>query len=166
LHNGGPYVRRFNNPQVWVHMIVATTFTVLSITGFTIYFHDARWAQVTAKMLGGIGWMRYLHRACAVITFGYAFYHIGHLGYLYIVKRERKFLYGPGTMFPTFRDIKDFFGNVRWFLFLGPLPKFDRWTYWEKLEYLVEFWGIPVIGISGLVLWFPKFFTSFYPDGS
>lgn len=163
MHNGGPYVRRFNNPQIWVHMLVATTFTVLAITGFTIYFHDAHWAQVTAKTLGGIGWMRYLHRACAVITFGYAFYHIGHLAYLYFVKRERKFLYGAGTMFPVFRDITDFFRNMRWFLFLGPLPKFDRWTYWEKLEYLVEFWGIPVIGISGLALWFPKLFTAFLP---
>jgi hypothetical protein len=99
----------------------------------------------------------------AIITFGYAFYHIGYLAHLYFVKKEKHILYGPGTMFPSVQDVKDFFANFRWFLFLGPLPKFDRWTYWEKLEYLVEFWGVPVIGLSGLMLWFPKFFTSFLP---
>jgi len=157
------FVRRFAVPHIWVHIAVAITFTVLSITGFTIYFHDARWAQFTARILGGIGFMRYLHRVSAIITFGYAFFHVGYLAYLWFVKRERNFLRGPGSMVPTGRDFGDFFRNMRWFLFLGPLPKFDRWTYWEKLEYLVEWWGVPVIGISGLALWFPKFFTSFLP---
>ncbi|MCI0444151.1 cytochrome C, partial [bacterium] len=67
------------------------------------------------------------------------------------------------SMIPTFKDVGDFFRNMRWFLFLGPVPKFDRWTYWEKMEYLVEWWGVPVIGISGLALWFPKIFTLFFP---
>jgi hypothetical protein len=31
------------------------------------------------------------------------------------------------------------------------------------MEYLVEWWGVPVIGISGLILWFPKVFTYFLP---
>ena len=31
------------------------------------------------------------------------------------------------------------------------------------MEYLVEWWGVPVIGISGLALWFPKLFTAFWP---
>ncbi|HSP06120.1 MAG TPA: cytochrome c3 family protein [Acidobacteriota bacterium] len=159
----GPYIRRFARPHVWVHVAVAASFTVLSITGFTIYFHDTRWASVTASLLGGIGFMRYLHRTSAIITFGYAFFHIGYLAYCYFVKKERRFLWGPGTMTPNLKDLSDFYHNVRWFLFLGPMPKLDRWAYWEKLEYLVEFWGVPVIGLSGLCLWFPKFFTHFLP---
>lgn len=157
------YVRRFEAPHIWVHTVVAFTFTMLSITGFTIYFHDAPPAQFTAKMLGGIGFMRYLHRLAAILTFAYASFHLGYLVYLFFVKREKDFLHGPASMTPTLKDFGDFFRNMRWFLLLGPLPKFDRWTYWEKLEYLVEWWGVPVIGISGLALWFPKFFTSFLP---
>lgn len=159
----GPYVRRFSSAHIWVHISVAASFTVLSITGFTIYFHDARWAQATANILGGIGFMRYLHRASALITFGYAFFHIGVLAYSYFIKKERHFVWGKGGMLPNLEDAGVFYKNVRWFLFMGPAPKLDRWAYWEKLEYLVEFWGIPVIGLSGLMLWLPKFFTSFLP---
>jgi hypothetical protein len=39
----------------------------------------------------------------------------------------------------------------------------DRWTYWEKFDYFAVFWGIPVIGLSGLMLWIPGIFTKFFP---
>lgn len=39
----------------------------------------------------------------------------------------------------------------------------DRWTYWEKFDYLAVFWGMFIIGISGLILWFPAFFGKFLP---
>src|SRR6185436_8446839 len=51
----------------------------------------------------------------------------------------------------------------RWFLYLGPRPQLDRWTYWEKFDYFAVFWGIPVIGLSGLMLWFPTVFTMLLP---
>jgi len=38
-----------------------------------------------------------------------------------------------------------------------------RWTYWEKFDYIAVFWGVAIIGFSGLVLWFPVFFTRFFP---
>jgi cytochrome b subunit of formate dehydrogenase len=162
-HMNGKYIRRFARPHVWVHTMVALSFTILSITGFTIYFHDSPAAQFTAKAFGNIEFMRYMHRVSGIVTFGYAFFHIGYMIYLYFVKRDRTLLRGPASMLPKWKDIGDFFRNMRWFLFLGPLPKFDRWTYWEKMEYLVEWWGVPVIGFSGLILWFPRFFTLIFP---
>ena len=35
--------------------------------------------------------------------------------------------------------------------------------YWEKFDYFAVFWGIVVIGSTGLTLWFPVFFTRFLP---
>jgi cytochrome b subunit of formate dehydrogenase len=52
---------------------------------------------------------------------------------------------------------------VKYFLYLGPRPKFDRFTYWEKFDYLAVFWGVAIIGVSGLVLWFPTVFTTVLP---
>jgi hypothetical protein len=52
---------------------------------------------------------------------------------------------------------------MKWFLYLGPRPKFDRFTYWEKFDYLAVFWGVAMIGVSGLMLWFPDFFSKFLP---
>ena len=42
-------------------------------------------------------------------------------------------------------------------------PQFDRWTYWEKFDYFAVFWGVAIIGASGLIMWFPTFFTRFLP---
>ena len=40
---------------------------------------------------------------------------------------------------------------------------YGRWTYWEKFDYFAVFWGIFVIGSTGLMLWFPELFTRFLP---
>jgi cytochrome b subunit of formate dehydrogenase len=52
---------------------------------------------------------------------------------------------------------------IGWFLNKGPKPSFDRWTYWEKFDFLAVFWGMFAIGLSGLMLWFPEFFSLFLP---
>jgi hypothetical protein len=38
--------------------------------------------------------------------------------------------------------------HSRWFLWLGPKPRFDRYTYWEKFDYWAVFWGMVIIGVS------------------
>lgn len=60
---------------------------------------------------------------------------------------------------PRKQDVKEFFQTVKWFLHMGPRPEYGRWTYWEKFDYFAVFWGVMVIGFSGLILWFPAFFT-------
>ena len=72
-------------------------------------------------------------------------------------------LFGPDSLCPNLRDIRDVSGMVRWFLFRGPKPTFERWTYWEKFDFLAVFWGMFAIGGSGLMLWFPEFFGYFLP---
>ncbi|MEJ2617797.1 MAG: hypothetical protein P8Z35_22770, partial [Ignavibacteriaceae bacterium] len=52
---------------------------------------------------------------------------------------------------------------LKWFIGLGERPEYGRWTYWEKFDYFAVFWGIFVIGSTGLTLWFPQFFTQFLP---
>ena len=52
---------------------------------------------------------------------------------------------------------------VSWFFFKGPKPTFERWTYWEKFDFVAVFWGMFAIGGSGLMLWFPEFFGMFLP---
>ena len=66
-------------------------------------------------------------------------------------------------MIPTWQDVKDFIAHQKWFFGKGPKPQFDRWTYWEKFDYFAVFWGVFAIGMSGLVMWFPQFFSHFMP---
>jgi len=46
------------------------------------------------------------------------------------------------------------------FMGKGERPKFDRYTYWEKFDYMAVFWGMFIIGGSGLLLWFPEYWSS------
>ena len=69
----------------------------------------------------------------------------------------------PGLHDPTLQDWRDFVAHNRWFFGKGPKPEFDRWTYWEKFDYFAVFWGVAIIGTSGLIMWFPIFFTRFLP---
>jgi hypothetical protein len=43
------------------------------------------------------------------------------------------------------------------------MPKFDRWTYWEKFDFLAVFWGMFAIGGSGLLLWAPEWSSYLFP---
>jgi cytochrome b subunit of formate dehydrogenase len=51
----------------------------------------------------------------------------------------------------------------KWFVRGGAKPKFDRWTYWEKFDYVAEVGGSGIIGVTGLMLWFPVFFSHYMP---
>jgi cytochrome b subunit of formate dehydrogenase len=66
-------------------------------------------------------------------------------------------------MMPTWQDCRDFVAHNKWFFGKGPKPQFDRWTYWEKFDYFAVFWGVFIIGASGLIMWFPAFLTRFLP---
>ena len=66
-------------------------------------------------------------------------------------------------MVPTWRDVREFSATMTWFFGRGPRPRYGRWTYWEKFDYFAVFWGVMIIGSSGLLLWFPEFFTHVLP---
>jgi len=159
----GPYVRRFNAMNINMHIVIITTFLLLALTGLPLKFHYMPWAETLIGWMGGIEFARVIHRLAAIGTFGYMGFHLANLFFRWAFKRERGLLWGPYSMVPQWRDVRDFFANIRYFLYLGDRPAGDRWTYWEKFDYLAVFWGVMIIGLSGLMLWFPLFFTTFLP---
>ena len=159
----GPYVRRFSSMQMGVHISIVVSFLLLGATGLPLKFPDAPWAPTLMSIFGGAASAGVLHRLGGIITFGYFAWHLGMLVWGFFAKGERGLLWGPRSMVPQPRDILDFIGMMKYFFYLGPRPKFDRFTYWEKFDYLAVFWGVAIIGCSGLVLWFPTFFTAFLP---
>lgn len=162
-HSAGPYVRRFTSTQIVIHLIVIVSFLVLAATGLPLKYAGTPWAPKLMALWGGPHAGGILHRIAAVVTFGYFGFHVLSVIYAMLFKHERGYLWGPRSMVPQPSDIRDLVRNVGYFLYLGPRPKFDRWTYWEKFDYLAVFWGIAIIGFTGLMLWFPGFFTRFLP---
>ena len=61
------------------------------------------------------------------------------------------------------QDWREFVGSIKWFVRKGPRPQYGRWTYWEKFDYFAVFWGVAVIGMTGVILWFPTVFTRIMP---
>jgi cytochrome b subunit of formate dehydrogenase len=168
LASGGKHVQRFSRLERRLHVLVVVSFLGLALTGMTLKFSYLGWAQWVSKILGGFESAGFIHRICALITF---FYFGAHLVDLVRKKRRdkttwRKFLFGPGSMMPTREDLRQFAATFKWFLGMGPKPAYGRWTYWEKFDYLAVFWGVAIIGFTGLVLWFPEFFTRFLPGWS
>ena len=159
----GPYIKRFNAMNISMHVVIITTFLLLALTGLPLKFHDMPWAQTLIGMLGGVDFARVIHRLAAIGTFGYMAFHIGNVFIRWAVRKEPGMFWGPNSMTPQPQDVRAFFGNIRYFLYLGDRPVGDRWTYWEKFDYLAVFWGVMIIGLSGLMLWFPDFFTRFLP---
>ena len=66
-------------------------------------------------------------------------------------------------MLPGKQDLAEFIQSLKWFLRRGPRPAYGRWTYWEKFDYFAVFWGVAIIGATGLLLWFPVVFTRVLP---
>lgn len=161
--NNGPYIRRFNKAAIGVHISIIASFLLLAATGLPLKFHYIGWAKGLSEALGGVGVTRLLHRLAAIVTFGYAGFHLTYLVKRIVLERQYGLLWGWRSMVPRWDDIRDLWHNVGYFLYLRRRPEFDRWSYWEKFDYFAVFWGIVIIGFSGLVLWFPAFFTRLFP---
>jgi hypothetical protein len=160
--------RRFNRLHIFLHILVITSFLLLSLTGLPLKFNTQPWALAMMKMYGGSANAGLLHRLGAVITFVYFGSALAmSINFLFIRKDIKgnpiQRLFGPDSLCFNLRDIKDVYHMVRWFIFKGPKPTFERWTYWEKFDFVAVFWGMFAIGGSGLMLWFPEFFGLFLP---
>lgn len=157
------WVVRFSKRHRFTHVLIIVSFLALAATGLPLMYSFSEWGQWLVNLHGGLGVTRFIHRAAALITFFYAGYHLWFIIQTAILKRDWRILYGSDSMMIRKEDFIDAFNMFRWFFYLGPKPKLDRFTYWEKFDYFAVFWGIPVIGLSGLMLWFPNFFTLFLP---
>jgi cytochrome b subunit of formate dehydrogenase len=169
---------RFTPFERFLHLMVVTSFLLLVITGMPLKFYYTDWAKVIFNLIGGAAVARSLHHFGAIVTFTYFILHLGELlGSLWRRRRSirnpdtgrlelRRIIgavFGPDSMVPSLQDWHDFVAHQKWFFGKGPRPQFDRWTYWERFDYFAVFWGIFAIGVSGLIMWFPKFFTAFLP---
>ncbi len=148
-----------------LHACMIVSFLTLAVTGMSLKFSYTPWAAKFSHLLGGFETAGYVHRFAAIVMFSTFTAHV--IGLFKQKRRTRatwkSLLLGPNTLLPTKRDGQEFVATIKWFVGQGPRPEYGRWTYWEKFDYFAVFWGIVVIGSTGLTLWFPVFFTRFLP---
>jgi len=162
---GRIFVSRFTPGQRLTHVFVIISFIGLALTGMILKFSGMGWARFLASLIGGVAVAGNVHRICAVVTFGYFTIHLGSLVRMKMRRKLSwgKLIFGPDSLMFNVQDLKDFWATIRWFVGLGPRPAYGHWTYWEKFDYFAVFWGVAIIGLSGLMLWFPEVFTLILP---
>ena len=156
---------RFTFLNRCLHATMAACFLTLATTGMTLKFSYTKWAELISQLMGGTQVTGFLHRSAAVILIAVFCTHLLDL------RRRGKtefgswkaLIFGPHTLLPTKKDLSEVVQTLKWYLGLAEQPQYGRWTYWEKFDYFAVFWGIAIIGSSGLMLWFPELFTRFLP---
>jgi cytochrome b subunit of formate dehydrogenase len=156
---------RFKPLHRALHVCMVVSFITLALTGLSLKFSYTGWASRLSHLLGGFQTAGFIHRSAAFLMFTTFVVHI--VDVLRGKRRERsswrELLSGPNTMMLTRQDLREFVATMKWFVGAGRRPRYGSWTYWEKFDYFAVFWGIFVIGCTGLTLWFPILFTRVLP---
>ena len=157
------HVLRFDRVDRTLHGFLMLSFLGLAFSGMPVLFSTTPWAGRVARLLGGYTVIHRMHRVFATIMIVVFIVHVGRLLRRVVARKDYSVFWGPASMVPQPKDLADMVQHVRWFVGLGPRPAFDRYTYWEKFDYWAVFWGMAIIGGSGLLLWFPVAFARVMP---
>ena len=158
-----PRIRRFTPIQRIFHLLLIVFFLTQGMTGLARMYIETPWGKMLAWIFGGYEAALFMHKLVGILMLcGFGVY-ILYLLFGINWKRFPGCLFSPESLVPQPRDIKDFFQHVGWFFRITEAPPFDRWGYWEKFDYWAVFWGIPLLGITGLLLADPIFASRIVP---
>ena len=152
--------QRFALGQRWEHAILLLSSLVLILTGLPQKYRDLSISQDLLSTPERIMLIRQIHHVAAIILGLQILYHLGRI--LYMMSRRKL----PGDLLPTIQDLRDARDMILYLLFLrDEKPKFGRYNFEQKVTYWAVFFGFAIMGISGLIVWFPVQATQFLPGG-
>jgi len=152
------YIVRFNNRQRVEHAVNLVVFTLLCATGLAQKFYTSSWAPPLLDLFGGVDMARWIHRTCGIIMGVATLIHFGFALGAIAGKKVRL------SMIPTRKDFEDAIGTLKYYMGVTDKhPLYDRFEYKQKFEYWGVVMGSIIMVFSGLVLFFPAFFTRFLP---
>ncbi len=148
-------IMRMNLNQRMQHLILATSFICLAITGFALKFPDS-WI---GKALGSNEAFRsWTHRVAGIVLLVVGAYHVYYL----VRKKEGRKL--VRDLLPVRKDLKNVADSARYLAGLSDVkPRIGRFGYAEKMEYWAVVWGTIIMGVTGLAIWFKMDVTRFLP---
>ena len=151
---------RFAWHQRAQHFIMMSSVMLLVFTGMPQKFSDAPWAQWLIAFWGGLDSARTIHHAAGFAMIFSAVYHLGFIFHSMVALRKPF----PLWMLPSLKDFRDFMQNTGYYLGINKQKAlFGRFSYFEKFDYWAVFWGVPMMGLTGLILMFPLIVTRMLP---
>jgi len=137
------------------HVFIMVTFLVQAVTGLGRLLYPTNWGKSVVNLFGGYDRASYVHNVVGILMILGFVVHIAYILAKVNWRSLRQCLFHPDSLVPSRQDVKNLGQKIRWFFGLGPPPVFDRWTYWEKFDYWAVFWGLPLLGVTGLLLMYP-----------
>ncbi|MFO7655365.1 MAG: cytochrome c3 family protein [Candidatus Krumholzibacteriia bacterium] len=154
-----PQVHRMEPDEVVQHAVLALSFTLLVVTGFSLRFYDAFWSRWLFGWDGGASARGALHRGSGIVMMLGAVWHLLFLA----TPRGRRFL---RDMLPRVEDVKQLGQMMKFNLGRSAEhPHFGRFSYVEKAEYWALVWGTVIMGLTGIALWFENAVVVIFPKG-
>jgi formate dehydrogenase subunit gamma len=151
-------IHRFERHHIVGHSVMLVTFTGLVITGFPQMFPSAGWAKGIVLIFGGVSRMRWVHHLLGTIMAIQLVYHLIELLWFLWVRRL------PAVLLPTLQDAKDFLHQIKYNIGLVTHePRYGRYSWPEKLEYLALVWGTLLMVGTGIIMLYPVRFAQFVP---
>ncbi|HVO93626.1 MAG TPA: cytochrome b/b6 domain-containing protein [Terriglobales bacterium] len=149
---------RMSKDLRWQHGLVMVSFFTLVYTGFALKYPEGWWVTPLLAWEGRLGLRGLLHRIAAVVLIGSLLWHLIQLA---IDPASRAKL--RRIKFQT-KDVRDFFHLQLYNLGLNRVkPHSGKFNYIEKTEYWAFMWGMLLMTVTGLLLWFENFTLSFLP---
>ena len=157
-------IRRFTPVQRAFHALLLITFLWQSATGLARMYHETSFGQTLAALLGGQERALVLHIWGGIVMLVLFALHLAYLAAVAVTARRA--MTGPDSLLPRVRDAGDFIRHLGWMLGLAKAPRFERWGYWEKFDYWAVFWGMVIIGGTGVMLISPLVTSLWLPGWS
>ncbi len=156
---------RFNVTERIQHVIMFVTFLLLSFTGWALKYPEIEQSKWWISIWGGPKTAGLIHRAAGITMLLDFAWHCAYLAYSLSTGKMKLRL--NTTIIPLPKDITDAIKNILYFLGLSKTkPEFGRFSYIHKFDYWAVFWGMGIIGLSGLFLAFPVTSSYIFPAWS
>ena len=158
-------IERFNIIFRIQHILMFTTFLLLSFTGWGLkYAHaPAGVSSMLLRLWGGPEMAGLIHRIAGVTMLIDFVWHVLYLGYLFATGQMT--IKAGTTVIPLPKDIFDIVQNFMYFLGLSKeKARFAKYSYAQKFDYWAVFWGMFIIGFSGFALAFPILVSYIIPQ--
>ena len=156
-------IKRFTLAQRLFHLVLMLCFVTQAVTGLARMYITTDWGKFLASLFGGYYGTLNIHWWVGLFMLAAFCVHIAYLFRRVDWKRLPGSIYGPDSILPRPEDASQAVQHIGWLLGLSKYPRIDRWTYLEKFDYWAVFWGICILGSTGVILYNPVFSSQYMP---
>jgi cytochrome b subunit of formate dehydrogenase len=156
-------LKRFTPVHRLWHLGLILNFMTMSVTGIAWMFYETPWGRGIANLFGGYSNTLQIHRIAGLVLLAGLALHLLYLLTRIDWKGFPRSLLGPETLVFQLVDVKGFIGHLGWVFGINQLPRYDRWSWWEKFDYWAVWWGLMIVGITGLMLYDPVLTSDYMP---